>query len=82
MPTVSIVIPVYNSEKFLKQCLNSLLLQTFSDMEIICVNDGSSDNFLQILDAGFRRIVKLSWKRNMNIWKSIAVPLEKKEKYR
>ena len=45
----SIVIPVYNVEKYLEQCLNSVLNQTFTDYELICVNDGSTDNSLEIL---------------------------------
>lgn len=46
---VSIIVPVYNSEKFLNKCLDSLVTQTLKDIEIICVNDGSSDNSLKIL---------------------------------
>ena len=42
-PTVSIIIPVYNVEKFLRKCLTSLVEQTFQDREIIAVNDGSTD---------------------------------------
>lgn len=49
MPKISIVIPVYNIENYISQCLNSLISQTFQDFEIICVNDGSKDNSLQIL---------------------------------
>ncbi|MDD5020556.1 MAG: glycosyltransferase family 2 protein [Endomicrobiaceae bacterium] len=49
MPTISIVIPVYNVEKYLRQCLDSVVNQTFSDFECICVNDGSTDNSLSIL---------------------------------
>lgn len=49
MPKVSIVIPVYNVEKFLPECLDSIIAQTFSDFEVICVNDGSTDNSLAIL---------------------------------
>ena len=45
----SIVVPVYNTEKYLDECLNSLENQTFKDIEIICVNDGSKDNSLEIL---------------------------------
>ena len=45
-PKISIIIPVYNSEKVIEECLNSLLVQTFKDFEIICVNDGSTDNTL------------------------------------
>lgn len=43
-PTISVIIPVYKVEKFLKRCLDSVLSQTFSDFEIICINDGSPDN--------------------------------------
>ena len=46
---ISIVIPVYNVEKYLRECLDSIINQTFKDLEIICVNDGSPDNSLSIL---------------------------------
>lgn len=49
MPKFSIVIPVYNVEKFLRECLESIATQTFSDFEVICINDGSTDNSLTIL---------------------------------
>ncbi len=51
MPKVSIIIPVYNGEKYLKQCLDSLLNQTLSDIEIICINDNSKDGSLDILKS-------------------------------
>ena len=50
MIKISIIIPVYNSEKFLSQCLNSTINQTLKDIEVICVNDGSTDNSLNILN--------------------------------
>ena len=50
MPKVSVIIPVYNVEKYLRQCLDSVVNQTFKDIEIICVNDGSPDNSLAILE--------------------------------
>ena len=50
MVAISIVIPVYNIEKYLKECLDSLINQTFKDFEVICVNDGSKDNSLEILN--------------------------------
>ena len=47
---VSVIVPVYNVEKYLKQCLDSLINQTLEDIEIICVNDGSTDSSLNILE--------------------------------
>lgn len=49
MPEISVIVPVYNSEKYLPNCLESLIQQTFWDIEIICVNDGSTDKSLEIL---------------------------------
>ena len=49
MPKVSIILPVYNVESYLRQCLDSIIMQTLEDIEIICVNDGSTDNSLEIL---------------------------------
>ena len=46
---LSIIIPVYNVQNYIKECLDSIISQSFKDYEIICVNDGSSDNSLQIL---------------------------------
>lgn len=52
---VSIVVPVYNVEKYLEQCMESLLKQTLKDIEIICVNDGSTDGSLEILENFARK---------------------------
>lgn len=49
MTKLSIIVPVYNVEKYLQKCLESLIKQTLKDIEIICVNDGSMDNSLAIL---------------------------------
>lgn len=48
-PAVSVVIPIYNTEKYLGECLESLRKQTICNIEFICVNDGSTDNTLKIL---------------------------------
>lgn len=77
---ISIVIPVYNAEKYLKQCLDSCINQTYKNIEIICVNDGSKDNSLNILKA-YEKIDKriklfniknhgVSFARNLGISKS------------
>ena len=48
-PLISIIIPVYNVEQYLDECMKSLINQTLKDIEIICINDGSTDNSLEIL---------------------------------
>ena len=50
MPRVSVVVPVYNVETYLPQCIDSIRAQTLADIEIICVNDGSTDRSGKILD--------------------------------
>ena len=49
IPAVSIVIPVFNVEKYIGKCLDSLISQTLHNIEIICVNDGSTDHSLEII---------------------------------
>ena len=49
-PKVSVVVPVYNVEKYLKRCLNSLVNQTLKDIEIVIIDDGSTDNSPNICD--------------------------------
>lgn len=50
MEKVSVIIPIYNVEKYLKQCLDSVVKQTLKEIEIICVNDGSTDGSLKIIE--------------------------------
>lgn len=63
---VSIVIPVYNTDKYLEECLQSVITQTYQKLEIICVNDGSTDNSLAILEkfAGLDNRVQVFSKVN------------------
>ncbi len=49
-PKVSVIVPVYNTEKYIERCLNSLLTQTFGDIEIIVINDGSTDKSMQAIE--------------------------------
>lgn len=59
-PLVSIVIPVYNSEKYIDECLQSVISQTYPELEIICVDDGSTDRSVEILrkyEAEDKRII-------------------------
>ncbi|MCL2354999.1 MAG: glycosyltransferase [Oscillospiraceae bacterium] len=50
MTKISIIVPVYNTEKYLTECLNSLLSQTLQDIQIIIINDGSTDNSQEIIN--------------------------------
>lgn len=52
---ISIIVPIYNVEQYLPQCLDSLIHQTYQDVEIICVNDGSTDGSLRILEEYARQ---------------------------
>ncbi|MFD1244677.1 glycosyltransferase family 2 protein [Paralysiella testudinis] len=47
---ISILVPVFNVEKYLRQCLDSIQSQTFKNFEVICINDGSTDTSLAILE--------------------------------
>ena len=50
-PQISVLIPVYNAEKYLPQCLQSLAEQTYTDFEIIAVDDGSTDGSPEVLQS-------------------------------
>lgn len=58
MPTISIIIPVYNGERYIIKCLNSILSQTFQDWECIVVNDGSSDSTKKVIDDFLNTVSK------------------------
>ena len=47
---ISVIVPVYNVEKYLEECLLSIINQSYKNLEIICVNDGSTDNCAKILE--------------------------------
>lgn len=49
-PLISVIVPVYNAEQYLRKCLDSIISQTYSNLEIICINDGSTDSSGCILD--------------------------------
>lgn len=51
MPKVSIIVPVYNVKEYLNECMDSILSQTLQDIEVICVNDGSTDGSPKILES-------------------------------
>ena len=78
MPKVSVIIPVYNVEQYLRECLDSIVNQTLSDIEIICVNDGSTDNSPQILDeyAQKDKRINVIHKQNGGYGKAMNIGLD------
>ena len=67
MPKVSIIVPVYNVEQYLEKCFNSLINQTLKDIEIIIVNDGSTDHSKDIIDKYLEKypnVIKYLYKEN------------------
>lgn len=55
MARISVLVPIFNVESFLRECLDSVVNQTFQDLEIICINDGSTDGSLEIIEDYARR---------------------------
>lgn len=71
-PKVSVIIPVYNTAKYLRQCLDSVVNQTLKNIEIICVDDGSSDNSLEILKEYALKDKRISVLMQQNLLAGIA----------
>lgn len=67
--TVSIIIPVYNCEKYIRQCVDSVINQTYHDLEIILIDDGSTDKSLQILEEYYNldNRVKIVHQKNQGL---------------
>ena len=67
-PKISVIVPIYNSEKYLKKCIDSILNQTLEDIEIILINDGSKDNsHLICLEYQEKFKEKIKYINNINI---------------
>lgn len=66
MVKISVIVPVYNVERYVSRCLDSILSQSFTDLELLCINDGSTDNSLKIIQQyrKFDRRVKIIDKEN------------------
>ena len=71
-PIISIIIPVYNSEKYLKQCIDSIIGQTFLQFEVIAVDDGSKDNSLDILREFSQKDKRIKVYTQQNLFAGVA----------
>ena len=58
-PKVSVIVPVYNAERYISKCLDSLLKQTLKEIQIICIDDASTDNSVSLIQT---------WQKNIPIF--------------
>ncbi len=68
-PKISVIVPVYNAEPYLRKCLDSIRFQTYTNLEVICIDDGSSDNSCAILEeyAGMDERFKVFKQENSGV---------------
>ena len=71
-PLISVIIPVYNVEKYLHQCLDSIINQTLKEIEIICVDDGSTDKSLEILKEYAKKDKRIIILQQQNQYAGVA----------
>ena len=71
-PKVSVIIPVYNVEEYLRECLDSVVNQTLKEIEIICVDDGSTDNSLEILKEYAKKDSRITVITQQNLHAGVA----------
>lgn len=78
MAKISVLVPIYNVENYLRECLDSLINQTLRDIEIICINDGSTDSSTQILEEYAQKDnrIKVINKSNSGYGNSMNIGLE------
>ena len=71
MPKISVIIPVYNAEKYLNKTLESILKQSLKDIEVICVDDGSTDNSKDIVEQYVKKDSRIHLLQN---YKPLGIP--------
>ena len=76
MAKISLIVPVYNTSKYLRKCLDSLITQTYKDIEIIVINDGSIDNSEEIIKLYRDKRLKYISKKNEGIGKTRNLGIE------
>lgn len=82
-PLITVIIPVYNTAPYLRKCLDSVCNQTYRELEIICVNDGSTDNSAEILEEYAARdsrvIVITQANAGLSVARNVAIEMSKGE---
>ena len=91
MQKVSILVAVYNSEPYLRQCLESLIAQTYSDIQIICVDDASTDDSWNLLQEYSEAVLNCNpcsdgdgnkrWEKTLALLPEEFTPLQEEETY-
>ena len=76
MDKLSIVIPVYNTEKYLDDCLKSILNQTYKNIELIIVNDGSTDKSENVIKKYLKKSDKIKYKKKITNPESVSAELK------
>lgn len=83
LPLISVIVPVYNTAPYLRQCLDSICNQTYQNLEVICVNDGSTDNSAEILEEyaakDSRIIVMTQANAGLSVARNVAIERAKGE---
>lgn len=69
---VTVILPIYNAEKYLKKCINSILRQTYKNLEIVLVNDGSTDNSEKICKDYMQKDDRITYIKQENLGVSVA----------
>ena len=77
MKKISIIVPIYNSELYLVECVNSIIDQTYKDIEIVLINDGSTDNSLKICKKFKDNRIVIVNKENSGVSDSRNVGIER-----
>ena len=79
MDKISVIVPVYNAEKFIDKCIESIISQTYKDIELILVNDGSKDNSLKIMkkyEKEYPKLIKIFTQTNQGVGAARNLGLE------
>jgi glycosyltransferase involved in cell wall biosynthesis len=76
MPEITVLMPVYNAERFLRKALESVLIQGFKDFELLIINDGSTDRSAEIIDSFKDPRIKMVYQENRGVAEALKVGVE------